>query len=98
MCVCALNKIRHDQSRWMIQDQAQSLLGGGSVWPKAPQPAKCVCLPQGLALGVRSAPFTLVQNISERNSGVTQNDAHFLDCVMIINNCPELAQSVSGEH
>ena len=30
--------------------------------PKAPQPAKRACLPQGLALGARSAPFTLVKN------------------------------------
>ena len=32
------------------------------------------------------------------DSGVTQNDAHLLDCVTIINNCPKLAQSVTGEH
>ena len=33
----------------------------GHIWgPKAPQPAKWACLPQGLALGARSAPFTLV--------------------------------------
>ena len=32
------------------------------------------------------------------DSGVTQNDAHLLDCVTIIKNCPKLAQSVTGEH
>ena len=32
------------------------------------------------------------------DSGVTQNDAHLLDCDTIINNCPKLAQSVTGEH
>ena len=37
------------------------------MWPKAtigaegPPPAKRACLPQGLALGARSAPFTLVK-------------------------------------
>ena len=52
-----------------MQDQAQSLLGGGvsvaegHIWgPKAHQPAKRACLPQGLALGTRSAPFTLVSH------------------------------------
>ena len=36
----------------------------GHIWgPKAPQPAKRACLPQGLALGARSAPLTLVFNI-----------------------------------
>ena len=32
------------------------------------------------------------------DSGATQNDAHLLDCVTIIKNCPKLAQSVTGEH
>ena len=73
MCTGALNKIRHDQSRWMIQDQAQSFFWGvegrqcgrrphmGAEGP--PQPAKQACLPQGLALGAHSAPLTIVENI-----------------------------------
>ena len=40
----------------------------GHIWgPKAPQPAKRACLPQGLALGARSAPFTLVKSIHKIN-------------------------------
>ena len=34
---------------------------GGGIRAEGPQPAKRACLPQGLALGARSAPFTLVK-------------------------------------
>ena len=32
------------------------------------------------------------------DAGATQNDAHLLDCVAIINNCPKLSASISPEH
>ena len=32
------------------------------------------------------------------DAGVIQSDIHLLDCVTIINNCPQLAESVSAEH
>ena len=32
------------------------------------------------------------------DSGAIQSDSHLLDCVAVINNCPQLSQSVSAEH
>ena len=58
------------------------------MWPKAtigaegPQPAKRACLPQGLALGARSAPFTLVYYIVEHDIGMTGAN-YFVTLVLI---------------
>ena len=46
--------------KWRNAPKGMVKGGGGGHGPKAPQPAKWSCLQQGLALGARSAPFTLV--------------------------------------
>ena len=62
--------------------------------PKAPQPAQRACLPQGLALGSRSEPFTLVKYIVCRGSAGNPEQCPVAPPI----HCLGLPETMQGQH